>query len=92
MDTNTRCDERAHEQRDRGAAASYAPDKLFADGAEGRLREEGSAELVALHHVYFGLLDGASPLVERKHAVPLLLGLWVHTSLTSSIWNTSDSG
>lgn len=68
-------------------ASSYAPDELFADGAEGGLREEGGAELVALHHVYFGLLDGASALVEREHAVPLLLRLRVRPSLTSSVWN-----
>lgn len=70
--------------------ASYAPDKLLADGAEGRLREEGGAELVALHQVDLGLLDGASPLVEREHAVPALLGLQANASLTGGIWNTSD--
>lgn len=68
-------------------ASSYAPDEVFADGAEGGLTEEGGAELVALHHVYFGLLDGTSALVEREHAVRLLLRLRVHPSLTSSVWN-----
>lgn len=55
--------------------ASYAPDKLFADGAEGRLREERGAEFVGFHHVDFGLFDRPSPLVKREDAIPLLLGL-----------------
>lgn len=73
-------------------AASYAPDELFADGAEGGLREERRAELVAIHHVYFGLLDGASPLAEREHAVPLLLRLWDPPRLISSVWNHQTLG
>lgn len=58
-----------------GAAAAHVPDKLFADRAEGRLWEEGGAELVAFDDVNFGLLDGAAPLVEGKETLPLWLGL-----------------
>lgn len=74
MERNGRYNGRADEQHDIDVA-SYAPDKLFADGAEGRLREERSAEFMAFHHVDFGLLDGASALVESVNTIALLLGL-----------------
>lgn len=74
VDRNRRYDGRANEQRDIDGA-SYAPDKLFADGAEGRLGEERSAEFVGFHQVDFGLFDCPSTLVKREDAVPLLLGL-----------------
>lgn len=74
VDRNRRYEGRANEQHDTDLA-SYAPDKLLADGAEGRLREERSAEFVGFHHVDFGLFDCPSPLVKREDAVPLLLGL-----------------
>ncbi len=66
-----------------------APDKLFADGAEGRLREERGAELVTFDDVNFSLLDGTSPLMEGEQTLSLLFGLWVSLSLTCGVWNTS---
>lgn len=61
------------------------PDKLFADGAEGRLREEGGAELVTFDHVNLGLFDGAAPLMEGKHPLPLPLGLRISLALNRGI-------
>lgn len=61
------------------------PDKLFADGAEGRLREKRGAELVTFDNMDFSLLDGASPLVEGEQTLPLPFGLRVPLSLTCSI-------
>ena len=54
-------------------AALAVPDKLLADGAEGGLREESGAELVALHQVDLGLLDGPASLVQREQALAVLL-------------------
>lgn len=65
---------------------AVVPDELFADGAEGGLGEEGGAELVALHHVDFGLLDGAAPLVEREQTFSLLLRLLVGLGWSRSVW------
>lgn len=61
------------------------PDKLFADGAEGRLREERGAELVTFDNVNFSLFDGPSPLMEGEQTLPLWFGLWVSLSLTCSV-------
>lgn len=74
VDRNRQHDGPANEQHDIDVA-SYAPDKLFADRAEGRLREERRAEFVGFHHVDFGLFDCPSPLVKSEDAIPLLLGL-----------------
>ena len=63
----------------------YVPDELFADGAEGRLREERGAELVTFDHVDFGLFDGSSALVEREQTFALGFGLGVSVSLTGSV-------
>lgn len=65
------------------------PDKLFADGAEGRLREERGTELVTFDNVNFSLFDGTSPVMEGEQALSLLFGLWVSLRLTCSVWNTS---
>jgi len=61
------------------------PDKLFADGAEGRLREEGCTELVTFDDVNFGLFDGATSLMEGVQTLSLALRLLVCLSLTYSI-------
>lgn len=53
----------------RSADDDVVPNKLFADGAEGRLREEGGAELVTLDHVDFGLFDGAASMMEGEQTV-----------------------
>lgn len=52
-----------------------APDKLFADGAEGGLREEGGAELVTLDQVNFGLFDGAAPVMEGEKTLALRIAV-----------------
>lgn len=61
------------------------PDELFADGAEGRLREERGAELVTLDDVDFGLFDGASPLVEGEQTLSLRFRLLFSFSLTCGV-------
>lgn len=61
------------------------PDELFADGAEGRLWEERSAELVAFDNVHFGLFDGAASVMEGEQALSLRFGLGVSLGLTCSI-------
>lgn len=62
-----------------------APDKLFADGAEGRLREECGAKLVTFDNMNFGLFDGTSPLMEGEQTLSLKFGLLVSLILTSRI-------
>lgn len=60
---------------ERTGAEADPPDELLADGAEGGLGEEGGAELVALHHVDLGLLDGAASLVQGEQPLPLAVAL-----------------
>lgn len=45
------------------------PHKVSADGAEGGLVEEDGRELVAPHHMDFGLLESSSPPVQRGDSV-----------------------
>lgn len=61
------------------------PDKLFADRAESRLREERGTELVAFDNVNFGLFDGTSPLVQGEQVLSLPLRLWFSVRLSCSI-------
>lgn len=61
------------------------PDKLFADGAEGRLREERGTELVTFDNVNFCLLHGASPLMEGEQTLSLMFRLRVSLSLTCGV-------
>lgn len=61
------------------------PDKLFADGAERRLREERGAELVTFDNVNFGLFDGAASLVQGEQAVSVPFRLGVSLGLARSV-------
>lgn len=61
------------------------PDKLFADGAEGRLGEEGGAELMTVDHVNLSLFDGPAPLVEGEQTIFLPPALRVSITLTYGV-------
>lgn len=61
------------------------PDKLFADRAEGRLREERSTELVTFDNMDFGLFDRTASLMQGKQTLSVPLGLGVSISLTWSV-------
>lgn len=61
----------------------FVPDKLFADGAEGGLREKGGAELVTFDNVNFGLFDGPSPLMQGEQTLSHLSRLFLR--LTCSV-------
>lgn len=50
---------------------AYAPDELVADGAEGRLWEEGGCEFMTLDMVHTCLLDGPAAVVQREEALTL---------------------
>lgn len=63
------------------------PDELFADGAEGRLREERSTELVTFDYMDFGLFDGTAPMMQGEQTLSLPLRLGVSISLPRSVWN-----
>lgn len=71
--------------KDKGRRRPVLPDELFADGAEGRLGEEGGAELVTLDQMDFGLFDGAASLMQGEQAVSAPLGLRVGAALTRRV-------
>lgn len=82
---NGRCGDAENETSVVEIGVFCAPDKLLADGAEGRLREERGAELVTLDDVDLGLFDSPSPLVEGEQTLSLWAALLVSLGLTCSV-------